>query len=109
VIFKVRKVVRTLSEIFANATNTRSIVRSRIVVIKTFIALILLGTALIFPFIMFMLSLKTIYVIIPFVLIIIAGWELYTVSPSQEANSNDSFVSNRKFEYNAKMRNEWKM
>ena len=56
-----------------------------------------------------MLSLKTIYVIIPFVLIIIAGWELYTVSPSQEANSNDSFVSNRKFEYNAKMRNEWKM
>jgi len=109
VIFKTRKIVRTLSEIFANATNTRSIVRSRVVVIKTFVALTLIGTALIFPFVMFMLNLKIIYIIIPFALIIIAAWELYTVSPSKEANSNDSFISNKKFEYNAKMRHEWKM
>jgi hypothetical protein len=109
VIFNAGKVVRTLSEIFANATNTRSIVQSRVVVIKTFFALILIGIALLFPFIMFMVNLKTIYVIIPFALMIIAGWQLYTVSPGKSVKSNESFISNKKFEYNTKMRHEWKM
>jgi len=109
VIFKARKTIRTLSEIFANATNTRSIVNSKRVVVKTFMALILFAIALTFPFVMFMMDLKAIYVIIPFVLIVIATWQLYTASPSSSTNSNESFISNRKFEYNTKIRNDWKI
>jgi len=108
VIFKTKKVVKSLSEIFANATNTRSIIQSRRVVIKTFTAFALLGVALIFPFIMFMLDLKTIYIIIPFALIIIAIWELRSLS-SKTSNQNDSFISHSKFEYNNKAKNSWKI
>ena len=109
VIFKIRKAVRTLSEIFANATNSRNVSQSRIVVIKTFSALILISIALIFPFIMFMTELSAIYITISFVLIIIAMMELHSVAPGREINSKEQFISHQKFEYNTKAKDGWKM
>jgi len=109
IIFKSRKVIKSLSEIFANATNARSVMESRKVVIRTFTAFALLGVALIFPFIMFMIDLKAIYVIISFALIVIAFWELHSLSPKKESGHDESFISNKKFEYNNKARNSWKI
>ncbi len=92
VIFKSQKVLKSLSEIFTNATSNRSIKHSRHIVIRAFIAFTLLIVALIFPFIMFMFGLPTIYVLIPFGLLILFGWQIHKLSDAT-ADTTSSFQS----------------
>ena len=92
VILKSRKVLKSLSEIFANATNNKSATHSRHLVIRAFAAFILLAVALIFPFIMFMFGLSTIYVLIPFGLLSLFGWQIHKLSEGA-SDTTSSFQS----------------
>jgi len=94
ILYKGQKVLKSFSDIFANATNNRSVANSKAIVTRAFAAFTLLIIALLFPFVMFMLGLGIIYMIIPFALLVIFGWQLCKISKAtQEGQHNETFTT----------------
>jgi len=105
--FRAKKIIRSFSEIFANATNTRSVIESKKVVIKTFMVI---GTIIIIlssPFIMFMFNLHKTYLIVPGVFILLLIWQVHRLSVNANNNSNNNYIPHHKVNYNVK--HGWKI
>jgi hypothetical protein len=110
IIYRGQKILRSFSEIFANATNTRSTVLSRMIVNRTFIAFTLLIIALLFPFVMFMLGLSLLYLIIPFVMIGIFIWQMHKISQATNNEISTEFPTFQKYSRTAESgKLSWKM
>jgi CPA2 family monovalent cation:H+ antiporter-2 len=107
VMFRLKHAIRTLSDIFSNATNHRNAGESKTIVRTAFIACGILTIALTFPFIMFMFNLKPIYVIIPFALLIIFAWQVYRLSRNAGHDYTEQYASSQRITYPIK--HGWKI
>ncbi len=103
---KMKRIVKSLSEIFANATNMRNTIQSKKIVIKMFMILGTIITILSFPFMMFMFNLEKIYLIIPGILIIALIWQINRLSKTSKKD-NSNYVSHSKVNYD--MKQGWKI
>ncbi|MGV8087173.1 MAG: cation:proton antiporter [Candidatus Woesearchaeota archaeon] len=81
-----KNVLTSFAEIFDNATNTRNIKDSKRTVRRIITGTVLLFVALCWPFIMFLIDTSSIYLIVSFVLIIIALWQFHLISKSTHDN-----------------------
>lgn len=79
-IMVLRKVLAALAEIFDSATNTKSVYQSKIIVKRAFIGTGMGMFALLWPFAMFMINLRGIFVIVSIIAMIISLWEFYKIS-----------------------------
>ena len=104
---RMKKIVKSFSEIFANATNTRSVAHSKKIVIRTFC---IIGTIVIIlssPFVMFMFNLPKTYLIVPGVFIILLIIQAYKLSKTANNDSSKNYVSHSKVNYDIK--HGWKI
>ncbi|MGV8150265.1 MAG: cation:proton antiporter [Candidatus Woesearchaeota archaeon] len=85
-IMTLRKVLTSLAEIFDNATNTRSVQQSRIIVRRIFIGTIILFIALLWPFAMFLVNMNQWYLTVSFVLIALSAWQFHKISMATHDN-----------------------
>jgi len=108
-LFKAKKIMKSFGDMFCNATNHRNTVQSRQIVHRAFVAFGVLTIALIFPFIMFMFDLKTIYIIVPFAFIGIFAWEIFKLSKDSDDVHTESYMSNSKFESRVNVKHGWKV
>jgi Kef-type K+ transport system membrane component KefB len=102
VMFKSGKIVRSLADIFSNATNNRSAHNSRTTVKRAFASFGMFWLALLWPFIMFLVALNTIYVAVSFVLFGLSVWQFHKISAGMEdhiAITREQFPSYRKMDY----------
>jgi CPA2 family monovalent cation:H+ antiporter-2 len=104
IIFRAKNALKSLSEVFANATNARSVVQSRIVVKRAFFAFTLLGVALFWPFAMFLGNIPTAFVTVSFVLLIIAIWQLHKIA---RETHNESYTEKESFPIYKKVNNNY--
>ncbi|MFA5796916.1 MAG: cation:proton antiporter [Candidatus Woesearchaeota archaeon] len=77
-----RKVFKTLSEIFNNATDTQSVHESKTIIIFTFTGFVLFLIALIIPFGMFLLNTSKWFILNSWILIAISIWMFRKVARS---------------------------
>jgi len=85
-IMVMRKVLTALAEVFDNATNTRSVYQSRIIVKRAFIGSGIFFIALLWPFAMFLFDMKPILLTASFVLLTIAFWQFHKISQAMHDN-----------------------
>ncbi len=88
-IMVMRKVLTALAEIFDNATNTRSVYHSRIIVKRAFIGSAIFGLALLWPFVMFLFDTSAMFLLVSFVMLAIAMWQFHKISQSMHDNISD--------------------
>ncbi len=90
IIFRTQKVLKSLTEIFANATNSKSVIESRTIVKRAFLGFGLLNLALVFPFMMFLFHLKPNIIWIACGLLLLAGWQFRKISQTISGGYRDS-------------------
>jgi hypothetical protein len=106
-LFKSKKVSRSLSDIITNATNSRNIAQSRKVVsLVTSIAEII-TVILLFPFIMFMFNMHKIYMLIPLALVILLIIQVHRFSKEAGEQVTDNYTTDKSFGYQFK--HDWKI
>jgi CPA2 family monovalent cation:H+ antiporter-2 len=101
IIYKTQKIMKSLSDIFANATNSRSVYHSRIIVKRAFIGFTLFGIALIWPF-MFLFNMPIAAIIISAALLIVAIWQFHKISIAMDDNielTKENFPTYKKWDY----------
>jgi CPA2 family monovalent cation:H+ antiporter-2 len=102
IIYKTQKIMKSLSDIFANATNSRSVYHSRIIVKRAFIGFTLFGIALIWPFMMFLFNMPIAAIIISAALLIVAIWQFHKISIAMDDNielTKENFPTYKKWDY----------
>jgi len=115
-IYKAQKIIKSLSDIFANATNSRSIYNSRIIVIRAFVGFGAFGIGLLWPFAMFIFNMSAIFTVVSFGFMAVALWQFHKISVSMDDNvevTRESFPTYKKWDFdsetNAKNVNQgWK-
>jgi Kef-type K+ transport system membrane component KefB len=96
-LFKSKKVSKSLSDIITNSTNSRNSAQSRkIVSLVTSIAGII-TMILSFPFIMFMLNLPKIYMLIPAVLVILLVIQSHRFSKEANDQAPEQYTSSKHY------------
>jgi CPA2 family monovalent cation:H+ antiporter-2 len=81
-----RKVLTALAEIFDNATNTRSVYQSRIIVKRAFIGSGMLFMALLWPFAMFLFNMQSMLLGVSFALLLTAFWQFHKIIQAMHDN-----------------------
>jgi hypothetical protein len=76
----VKKILKSIADIFENATIVRSTHHSRVVVRKAFFGISVFWIALLWPFVIFILNLDALYIIVSFVLLGLAIWQFHDIS-----------------------------
>lgn len=89
-----KKTLNILSEVFDNATSTKSIYHSKKIIRKATIAISSFSIALTWPFVMFLLNTKPAYIIISYILIIIAIINFYNISKLMHDNNSKERLNN---------------
>jgi len=101
-IFCGKRTFRILGDIFANATNMQNMPRSRTIIKKAFRGILLIVTALLMPFFMFLFNIEGIYILVSFAIIAFAVWEFYNISQLMDEHidtSKDYFPEYRKIDF----------
>jgi CPA2 family monovalent cation:H+ antiporter-2 len=113
-IFMMHNVIKSLAEIFDNAANIRSTFHSKKIVKKAFLGFGVFWTALLWPFIMFLMGLAAVYLVVSYVLLSLSIWQFHKISSSMSDNLDVSknYLPNYKksgYRSNAKAVNQgWK-
>ena len=101
-IYKIQKIIKSLADIFSNATNSRSIIQSKITVKRAFLGFALFAVGLLWPYAMFLFNLKLYMVTVSFILIGLAIWQFHKISISMNDNldiTKDNFPNYKKYDY----------
>jgi len=85
-IMVMRTVLTALAEIFDNATNTRSVFQSRVIVKRAFIGSGIFFIALLWPFAMFLFDMKPVLLSVSFVFLLISFWQFHKISVAMHDN-----------------------
>jgi CPA2 family monovalent cation:H+ antiporter-2 len=92
--YMMKKVLRSLSDVFGNAVNIGSSAQSRIVVQRAFTGFTLLGLGLLWPFAMFLFNLPAIVLAASALFFIGAFWNFHKISVMINGNDNNSDFRN---------------
>ena len=99
-IFVMQKIIKSLADIFANATNSRA--NSNTVVKRAFAGFTLFGIGLLWPFAMFLFTLSAVWISVSGVLLILAFWQFHKISASMDDNLDvvkNNFPKYRKIKF----------
>lgn len=109
-----KKAINSLAEIFENAMNNASFIKSRYIIGKALGGFTLIVLGLLWPFAMFLMDTKPIFIIVSFVMMAVGFWQIHLINKSFNCSSPDTIkgitpFSKKHYTSNSKAINQgWK-